>query len=176
MAIAFNKVILLGNLVRDPELRNTPTGVPVCKFRLAVNDPRRGGSSSDDQGREKTLFIDITTWRRTAEICAQYLSKGSSVLVEGRLDQDEWTDKESGQMRSKVYVTAFTVQFLPGRDKSPGGGGAGEDSQDAGSDYDSYSQDTPEPPARPPEGDPGGPSEERQALRDFGLDDEDPPF
>ena len=125
---SFNKVILVGNLTRDPEKRFTGSGVAVTNFSLAVNRKYKQG----DQDREETLFIDIVTWARQAEICAEYLSKGRPVLVEGRLVQRKW-ETDDGQRRSKIEVTAETVQFLGSRE---GGGGGGRPSGGGGSDED----------------------------------------
>ena len=105
---SFNKVILVGNLTRDPELRYTPQGTAVCDLGLAVNQKHKD--------REETLFIDTTVWDRTAENCVKFLKKGSPVLVEGRLQEDQWEDKETGKTRSKMRVQANTVQFLGGRE------------------------------------------------------------
>jgi single-strand DNA-binding protein len=118
MAAGFNRVILMGNLTQDPELRYTPQGTAVADLRLAVNNPRR---RSD--GQEDTVFVDVTVWDRQAETSCEYLSKGRAVLVEGRLRLDTWEDRQSGQKRSKLAVTAQNVQFLGGEGGSRGGGG-----------------------------------------------------
>jgi len=115
---SFNKVILLGNLTRDPELRYTPNGLAVCSFTLAVNDRFRGRGDGDD--REETLFIDIVAFGKIAESSGQYLKKGRPALVEGRLKLEKWQSPE-GQNRSKHSVTANVVQFLAGRDEGSGG-------------------------------------------------------
>ena len=91
---SFNKVILVGNLTRDPELRYTSQGTAVSDLRLAVTTVR--GGRGQQERREETLFIDVTVWDRQAENCCKYLSKGRSVLVEGRLQLDTWDDKETG--------------------------------------------------------------------------------
>jgi len=104
----FNRVLLMGNLTWDPELRYTPSGKAVTTLGLAVNN--RYGKGEDQ--KEDVLFIDVTVWGKTAENCAEYLGKGSSVFVEGRLKFRTW--EHEGQKRSKVDVTAFTVQFLGG--------------------------------------------------------------
>lgn len=109
----FNRVILIGNLTRDPELRYTPQGTAVADLRLAVTTVRgRSGS----ERKEETLFIDCTVWDRQAETCSEYLSKGRPVLVEGRLIEDQWQDKETGERRSRIKVYVQNVQFLGGRD------------------------------------------------------------
>jgi single-strand DNA-binding protein len=118
----FNKVILMGNLTRDPELRYTPSGTAVADLGIAVNTPRgRGPDRKDD-----TLFVDVTVWDRQAENCSEYLAKGRPVMVEGRLKMDTWEDRETGKRRSRLTVVAQTVQFLGGGDGggSRGGGGS----------------------------------------------------
>lgn len=107
-----NKVFLIGNLTRDPELRYTPKGVPVAEFALAVN---RSYGGEDGKKREEVTFVDITLWTRLAEIAGQYLKKGSSVMVEGRLQLDSWEDKQTGQKRSKLRVVGEAPQMLGGR-------------------------------------------------------------
>lgn len=105
-----NKVFLMGNLTRDPELRYIPDGTPVCDFGLAVN---RFYTTAAGEKKKDTAFFDVTVWRRMAEICAEYLKKGRPVLVEGRLDMDTWETKE-GQKRSRIKVVAQNVQFIGG--------------------------------------------------------------
>ena len=113
---SFNRVILMGNLTRDPVLRKTPSGASVCDMRLAVSE--RYKTSSGEQ-QERTLFIDVVAWERQADKCAQYLAKGSSIIVDGHLRQEEYKTRE-GENRSKVSVMAQTVQFIstPNRDGS----------------------------------------------------------
>ncbi len=122
----YNKVILVGNLVRDPELRYTPQGTAVSDLSLAVSTGR-GGRGPDR--KEETMFIDVTVWDRQAENCCKYLSKGRSVLIDGRLQQDTWEDRESGKKRSKIKAVAQVVQFLGGRGEGGGGGGGGMQQQ-----------------------------------------------
>src|SRR2546426_3475997 len=105
---SFNKVILLGNLTRDPELRYTPNGTPVATFGLAVN--RRSGQG--DERREEVCFVDIVTFGREAETASEYLSKGRPALVEGRLQWRSW-EGQDGQKRSKHEVIAERIQFMP---------------------------------------------------------------
>lgn len=121
-----NKVILIGNLGRDPELRYTQSGQAVANFSLATTERF---STRDGDRQERTEWHRIVTWGRTAELCAQYLSKGRSVYLEGRLQTNEWEDKE-GQKRRTTEIVATTVQFLGGRGggqggSSGGGGGSG---------------------------------------------------
>jgi single-strand DNA-binding protein len=113
--VGYNKVILMGNLTRDPELRYIPNGTAVATLRLAVNNRYRQG----DEWKDDVCFVDVTVWGKQAENCNEYLSKGSGVLVEGRLSYRTW-ESEEGQTRSKHEVVANTVRFLPkGRDQEP---------------------------------------------------------
>lgn len=105
-----NKVILMGHLARDPELRYTPQGSAVCDFAIGMN--RRFKRKDSDELVDEVTFVEITAWNRTAEICAEYLKKGRLVHVSGYLKQDRWEDTESGQKRSKVKVVAQEVQFI----------------------------------------------------------------
>ncbi|MCO5044875.1 MAG: single-stranded DNA-binding protein [Verrucomicrobia bacterium] len=119
---SFNRVMLIGRLTRDPEKRTISSGSAVTEFRLAAS---RRFKSSSGEDREETVFVDIAAWGRTAEICAQYLRKGSQVFVEGRLKLDEW--EKDGQKRSKLSVVAEAVQFLDSKgsgDRDRDGGGA----------------------------------------------------
>jgi len=107
-----NKVILLGKLTRDPEVKYTPKGLAVADFGLAVN---RTYATDAGEKREEATFIDITVWGKTAEVARQYLAKGRQVYVEGRLQLDSWEDKQSGQKRSKLRVIGETIQFIGSR-------------------------------------------------------------
>ncbi len=117
---SYNKVVLVGNLTRDPELRHTPSGTAVTDLGLAVN--RTWTDRNTNQKNEETTFVDVTCWSRTAEIACEYLRKGRPVLIEGRLQMDEWNDKETGQKRTKLKVVCDNLQMLGSRD---GGGGGG---------------------------------------------------
>ncbi len=117
----FNKVILMGNLTRDPETRTTPNGQSVTSFSLAVNRTWKG---ADGQQQEAVSFIDCVAWGKAGEIIAQYLGKGRAVLVSGRLDQRSWEDKETGGKRSKVEVVVEDFNFV---DSGQGGGGSSFD-------------------------------------------------
>ncbi len=108
-----NRVFLIGNLTRDPELKYTQSGLAVCEFGLAVNRKFR----TNDQEREETLFVDITVFGRQAETANEYLAKGRPVFIEGRLKLDQWTSAE-GQKRSKITVIGERFQFLGGRSDS----------------------------------------------------------
>lgn len=104
-----NRVFLAGRLTRDPELRYLPSGTAVCKMGLAVS---RQFKTKEGERREETLFINVTTWGPSAEFCGERLRKGRPIVVEGRLKSDEWEDKNTGQKRSTIEVTAERVQQL----------------------------------------------------------------
>lgn len=123
-----NKVFLIGNLTNDPEARWLQSGTPVTKMRIAVT--RRMGKREGGERREETLFIDIEAWSRTAELCSQYLRKGSQVLVEGRLKMDQY-QTQSGENRTRYLVVADRVQFGSRADGSSAPGG--NNYQDRGS-------------------------------------------
>ena len=106
---SYNKVLLMGNLTRDPEVRYTPKGTAIANIGLAVN---RVYKTESGEQKEEVTFVDIEVWGRQAETVGQYLSKGRPVFVEGRLKLDSWEDKESGQRRNKLKVVAERVQFL----------------------------------------------------------------
>ncbi len=115
---SFNKVILVGNLTRDPELRYTPKGTAIAKIGLAVN---RTWKNEAGETKEEVTFVDVDVFGRTAENVGQYMRKGSPILIEGRLRLDTWDDKQTNQKRSKLGVVAETVQFL-GSSRSGGEG------------------------------------------------------
>lgn len=121
---SLNKVMLIGNLTRDPEVRYTPKGTAVSDLGLAVN---RVYTSDGGEKREETTFVDVVLWARMAELAGQYLKKGRSVFIEGRLQMDSWEDKATGQKRSKLRVVGENMQFLGSpRGEGGGGGGGGE--------------------------------------------------
>jgi len=109
MPAELNKVFLIGNLTRDPELRYTGSGKAVCNFDLAVNQSYKDASTNE--AKKETLFIRISVWNKMAELCAEYLKKGSKVLVEGRLRMDRW-ESTDGKPRTRIDVQAQRVQFL----------------------------------------------------------------
>ncbi len=115
---SFNKVILMGNLTRDPEVRYTPNGIAVASFAIAVNRKYKQG----DETKEEVSYIDIVVFGKQAESCGQYINKGDSVLIDGRLQQRRW-ETEEGQKRTKLEVVAQSVNFMP---KRPSGGGQGQ--------------------------------------------------
>lgn len=112
---SFNKVILVGNLTRDPELRYTPKGTAVAKIGIAVN---RVYTNEAGEKKEEVTFVDVDVWGRTAENVGQYMRKGRPIMIEGRLKLDQWDDKQTGQKKSRLGVVAESVQFLG----SPSGG------------------------------------------------------
>jgi single-strand DNA-binding protein len=117
---SFNRVVLVGNLTRDPELRYIPSGTAVTEIGLAVNDRRKGANG---EWIEETTFVDVTLWARTAEIASEYLNKGSSVLIEGRLKLDTW--EKDGKKNSKLRVVGERLVMLGQRGSGPAGGGGG---------------------------------------------------
>jgi len=151
MAASLNKVLLMGNLTRDPEVKYTPKGTAVCDLGLAINDSYK---AQDGTIKETVTFVDVEVWGRTAENCKQYLTKGRPVFVEGQLKLDQW--EQDGQKRSKMKVRGISVQFLG----SPSGGG--QRSSSAGSDE----------PARPASRPASTVSEDRPPL----PSDDDIPF
>ncbi len=136
---SYNRVVLMGNLTRDPELRYIPSGTAVSEIGLAVNDRVK----KNDQWVDETTFVDVTLWARTAEVANEYLSKGSSVLIEGRLKLDTW--EKDGQKRSKLRVIADKMQMVGGRsggasDGRGSGGGQNLASETNSSSHESGSQ------------------------------------
>lgn len=120
MAGSYNKVLLMGNLTRDVELRHTPSGMQVAQIGLAVNRRYR---TKEGENREEVTFIDCEAWGRTAETMSRYLAKGRPVFIEGRLKLDQWDDKQSGAKRSKLKVVVDNFQFVDSRGEGGGGGG-----------------------------------------------------
>lgn len=123
---SYNKVLLMGNLTRDPQLKYLPSQMAVVEFGIAVNRKYRTSSGED---REEVNFIDCTAWGKTGETINQYLQKGKPIFIEGRLKYDSWEDKQGGGKRSKLTVVVDNFQFIGGRD---GGGGGGRDSGNSG--------------------------------------------
>src|SRR5262245_37095712 len=119
-ATNINRVVLTGNLTRDPELRSTQGGTSVCSLRVACNTRRKGPSGDWE---DKPNFFDVTVWGAQGENCARFLSKGRPVAIDGRLEWREWEDRESGHKRQAIDIIADAVQFLGGRDDAGGGNG-----------------------------------------------------
>lgn len=155
---SFNKVILMGNLTRDPETRVTASGLTICKLGLAVS---RVFSTKDGERREETTFVDVDAFGKQAEVVTKYFRKGKPILIEGRLKLDQW-EASDGQKRSKMGVVMETFQFVGSRDDSESGGNSGG----------GYEQSS--PPKRQPA------AEKPAADKDFSADgdtlDEDVPF
>ena len=118
-ATNINVVVVTGNLTRDPELRSTGGGTSVCSLRIAVNTRRKGG---DGNWEDKPNYFDVTVWGAQGENCAQYLSKGRPVAIDGRLEWREWDDRETGKKRQSVDIIADSVQFLGSREGGENGG------------------------------------------------------
>ena len=119
-ATNINRVTITGNLTRDPELRTTPSGTSVCKLRVAVNSRRKDSASGE--WFDKPNYFDVTVWGAQGENCANYLSKGRPVAVDGRLDWREW-ESQDGSKRQAIEIIADSVQFLGSRQDNPGGNG-----------------------------------------------------
>ncbi len=173
---SLNKVMLIGNLTRDPEVRYTPKGTAVTDLGLAVN---RNYSTDSGERREETTFVDITLWGRQAEIAGQYMKKGRPIYIEGRLQMDTWQDKQTGQNRSRLKIVGENFQFLGGREDGGGGGGGGgqQNYSGGGNQYDSGP-----PPSQGGGGYQGGgdsgPQEQPShgGGADFSEEDDDIPF
>lgn len=139
---SFNRVILVGNLTRDPQVKYTPSGQAVSEIGLAVS--RTWFDKNTNQRKEDVTFVDVTLWGRTAEIAGEYLAKGRPVLIEGRLQLDQWDDRETGQKRSKLRVVGESMQMLGSRqDGGRGAGGSPTSSADSGPNYDSQESQHP---------------------------------
>ena len=165
-----NKVMLIGNLTRDIELKYTPKGSAIAELGLAIN---RKYKTDSGELKEETTFVDVTLWGRQAEIAKEYLSKGKPVYIEGRLQLDSWDDKQTGQKRSKLKVTGEAMQLLGSRGEGGGGmsssGGGGSSVPDE--DYDQR------PGSRPTQG--GGNNQQRPKPKPAPVsqdDDDDIPF
>jgi single-strand DNA-binding protein len=122
-ATNINRVVLTGNLTRDPELRSTASGMSVCSLRVACNTRRKNQSTGEWE--DKPNFFDVTVWGAQGENCARFLAKGRPVAIDGRLEWREWEERESGAKRQAIDIIADAVQFLGGRDDMNGGGGGG---------------------------------------------------
>lgn len=112
---SLNKVLLMGNLTRDPETKHTPKGTAVTQMSLAIN---RKYTTEGGDHKEEVTYVDVEAWGRLAENCAEHLSKGKQVFVEGRLKLDQWEDKNTGEKKSRLRVAADMVQFLTPRESS----------------------------------------------------------
>jgi single-strand DNA-binding protein len=122
-ATNINRVVMTGNLTRDPELRNLPSGMAVCSLRIACNTRRKNNSTGEWE--DKPNYFDVTVWGAQGENCARYLAKGRPIAIDGRLEWREW-ETQDGQKRQAVDIIADSVQFLGGRDDAGNGGGSPE--------------------------------------------------
>ncbi len=163
-----NKVMLLGRLTADPEMRYTPKGTAVCDLRMAMN--RQYTDPASGEKKEEATFVDVTAWGRQAEISAQYLKKGREVFVEGRLKMDQW--EQDGQKRSKLTVTAEQVTFVGGSGGGGGGGGS-EGSEGGGARRGGFQRGG--PPARGPQRPSSPPPQQEPRDEGPGPSDEPPP-
>lgn len=157
-----NKVMLIGNLTRDPELRHTPKGTAVSEISLAIN---RTWSNEQGQKQEETTFVEVTLWGRQAELAQQYLTKGRPVYIEGRLNLDTWDDKETGKKRSKLRVIGENMQFLSSGQGAGGGNSGGGHSERPPQ----SSSPAPQQRSGPPQGASAAPADDFQ-------EDDDIPF
>ncbi len=165
-----NKVMLIGNLTRDIELKYTPKGSAIAELGLAIN--RRYKTDTGEQ-KEETTFVDVTLWGRQAEIAKEYLSKGKPVYIEGRLQLDSWDDKQTGQKRSKLKVTGEAMQLLGSRGESGGGGGG---SSSGPEDYDQRPAPRQASPQAGGGGGGGGQRPKPRPAPPVADDDDDIPF
>jgi single-strand DNA-binding protein len=149
-----NRVLLIGNLTRDPEVRYTPKGTAVTDIGMAIN---RVFTSEDGERREEVTYVDVVLWARLAEIAGQYLKKGRPVFIEGRLQLDTWDDKQTGQKRSRMRVVAENLQLLGSRESEGGPTG-------------------PAPARRPATGATQSPSESQPRDPDLDVEPDDIPF
>lgn len=181
-----NKVMLIGNLTRDPEIKYTPKGSAIAELGLAIN---RYWTTESGEKKEETTFVNVTLWGRQAEIAKEYLTKGKPVYIEGRLQLDTWDDKQTGEKKSKLKVTGEQMQLLGARGEGGGGGGGGsyggggQQSQGGGDEYDQRPQRSQPAPQRgggsshggqPQRG--GGGKPQPAAAHNDVDDDDDIPF
>lgn len=150
---SYNRVILMGNLTRDPQVRYTPSQTAVTDLGLAIN--RVWFDKVSNQKREDVTFVDVTCWGRQAEVAGEYLTKGQPVLIEGRLQLDQWEDRDSGQKRSKLKVVCENLRMLGGRSEGQGqsrgpSGGGGQSAAPSPPETDPAEQYYDEPPSGPP--------------------------
>jgi single-strand DNA-binding protein len=162
-----NKVMLIGNLTRDPEIKYTPKGTAIADIGLAVN---RNYTTESGEKREEVTFIDVTLWGRVAEIVGEYCKKGRPLFVEGRLQLDSWDDKQTGQKRSKLKVVGDNIQLLGSREGGSAGGGGGGGGE--------YGEGRPAgaPPARPAGRPPAAPPPRPPVDPDLDAPEDDIPF
>lgn len=168
---SLNRVMLIGNLTRDPEVRYTPKGSAVADLAIAVN---RSYTADSGEKREEVTYVDIVLWAKLAELAGQYLKKGRPVFIEGRLQMDQWEDKQTGQKRSRLRVVGENMQFLDSRRDSAGGSENGDDAGPPPSRPMNRPAARPQSGSRPPQQSHGEDFGEGPITD--GLDDDDIPF
>lgn len=149
-----NKVLLMGNLTRDIEMRFTPSGMGVAKFGIAIN--RKFRDSKSNEMREEVTFVELEAWGKTAETMHKYLSKGKPVFIEGRLRLDQWDDKATGAKRSKMLVVVDNFQFIAASGQGGQGGQGSQSSQGGGAPRSAYNAAPRNAPPQPSHDDMGG--------------------
>lgn len=160
---SLNKVFLMGNLTRDPELRYTPGGSAVCELGLAVN---RRFTQGNGEVKDETTFVDIVVWGKQAETAQRYLQKGAGVFIEGRLNYETWTEKDTQKKRSRIRVVAERMQFLGRRDDSQGAGAAAQfDGEGSQEQPHQQPQQHRQPPQRPQGNAPYAGGQQRQGYQ-----------
>jgi single-strand DNA-binding protein len=162
-----NRVLLIGNLTRDPELRVTPKGTAICQFGLAIS---RSFKDESGQVREEATFVDVEAWGKQGETIAKFCTKGRPLFVEGRLRFDQWEDKTTQQKRNKLKVVLENFQFLGSREGGAPAGGAGFPSSDEGAEQPAERPAAPAPAPRAPGGARPAPAPQHD------INDEDVPF
>lgn len=164
----YNKVILMGNLTRDPELRVSPSGMSVCKIGLAINRKYR---TQDGEQREEVVFVDCDSFGKTADNINRWMSKGKGILIEGRLKLDQWEDRQTGQQRSRLGVNVESFQFVGGRSDDEGAGydDGGQQQPQQQAPRQTHQQSRPMPQQRSTQ--PRRPSPPPPQTNDFGEDD-----
>ena len=161
-----NKVMLMGNLTRDPEIKYTPKGTAIANFGIAIN---RVFTPEGGEKREEVTFIDLEAWGRTAEVIGEYFKKGKPIFIEGRLKLDSWDDKTTGKKMSKLRVVVESFEFLGSREGGAGGGEGGGDS--GGSSQSAPARSSAPPQRRPPASPPRPPADP-----DLDVQADDVPF
>ncbi len=161
-----NKVMVIGNLTRDPEIKYTPKGSAIADIALAIN---RNYTTDQGEKREETTYVDVVLYGRLAEIAGEYLKKGRPVYIEGRLKLDTWDDKQTGQKRSKMRVVGESLQLLGGRESGGGGGG-----YNGGGDHEEADRPMRRPPQRTEASRP--PSTKPPVDPDLDVEHDDIPF
>jgi single-strand DNA-binding protein len=170
---SYNKVLLMGNLTRDPQLKYLPSQTAVAEFGLACN---RKFKTAQGEEREEVTFVDVAAFGKTGELINQYFTKGKPIFIEGRLKYDQWEDKQGGGKRSKLTVVVDNFQFIGGRDGGGGGGGAGGGGGGGGHTQSYESEGGGEDQRPPPRQAPARPAAQRPPARPAPAAPAEPPF